>query len=84
VTSSIGRQFLFVLSIAEGSGKNSDKELNRFFNITLGSINETVAALDLALENNLISNSQFEELLEKLHNIAKQLGGFKKKIFVNG
>jgi len=29
--------FSIVLNIAEGSGKSSDKELNRFLNISLGS-----------------------------------------------
>ena len=69
-----------VLNIAEGSGKNSDKELNRFFNIAIGSINETIAGLDIACSNNLISKQEFEKLVEELKNIARQLGGFKKKL----
>lgn len=68
-----------VLNIAEGSGKHSDVELNRFFNISLGSINETIAGIDLAYGNDLISKNKFEELTEKLKNISKQLVGFKKK-----
>jgi four helix bundle protein len=69
-----------VLNIAEGSGKNSDKELNRFFNIAIGSINETIAGLDIAYANNLILKQEFEKLVEDLKNIARQLGGFKKKL----
>ncbi|OGM94779.1 hypothetical protein A2524_02725 [Candidatus Wolfebacteria bacterium RIFOXYD12_FULL_48_21] len=69
-----------VLNIAEGSGKYSDHELNRYFNISLGSVNETVAALDLAKDNSLILENQFNDLLGKLVSISKQLGGFKKKI----
>ena len=42
------------LNIAEGSGKNSDKELNRFFNIALGSIHETVAAADIFFETDYL------------------------------
>lgn len=69
-----------VLNIAEGSGKSSDKELNRFFNIAIGSINETIAGLDIALGSDLISRKEFEDLFEKLKSIARQLGGFKKKL----
>lgn len=72
-----------VLNIAEGSGKFSDNELNRYFNISLGSVNETVAALDLAQENKLISQEKFNDLADKLVSISKQLGGFKKKIAAN-
>lgn len=71
------------LNIAEGSGKNSDRELNRFFDIAIGSIYETIAGLDLAYDNNLISNKEFEELITKCKNIARQLGGFKRKIKAN-
>ena len=69
-----------VLNIAEGSGKHSDAELNRFFNISLGSINEVVAALDIAVSNDLITNKKFEELIKKLKNISHQLVGFKKQL----
>lgn len=38
--------FSVVLNIAEGAGKVSDKELNRFIEIALGSVNETLAGTD--------------------------------------
>ena len=69
-----------VLNIAEGSGKNSDKELNRFFDIAIGSICETIAGLDIAYDNKLINKERFEKLTEKCKNIARQLGSFKKKL----
>jgi four helix bundle protein len=68
------------LNIAEGSGKSSDKELNRFINIALGSVYETVAAVDILYENKLISKTRFDELISDLDSIAGQLGGFKNKI----
>jgi len=68
------------LNIAEGSGKHSDKELNRFFNIAIGSINETVAIIDILHHNKLITEQEFKTFTEKLGKIANQLGGFKKKL----
>jgi four helix bundle protein len=69
-----------VLNIAEGSGKSSDAELNRFINISLGSVYETVAAIDVFYENKLIEQEQSNNLNERLASIASQLGGFKRKL----
>ena len=69
-----------VLNIAEGSGKSSDKDFSRFLNIAIGSIYETVAGLDIAKDTKLISSEEFIFLSQELFNIAKQLGGFKKKL----
>ena len=72
--------FSITLNIAEGSGKASDKELNRFINIALGSLNETLAALDIFLDNNFINKEEFRECYEVLDSVSNQLGGFKKKL----
>lgn len=68
------------LNIAEGSGKTSDKELNRFIEIALGSLYETLACVDTFQRIDLISKTEFEEILTCLDSIANQLGGLKKKI----
>ena len=68
------------LNIAEGSGKGSDTELNRYFNIALGSANETVANLDILKENKFITEKEFSELFARLEGISRQLGGFKKSL----
>lgn len=69
-----------ILNIAEGSGKNSDPDMNHFFNIALGSLNETVAGLDIAHDNSLLSTDRFKKLKIELVQIGKQLNGFKKKL----
>ncbi|MBM3257449.1 MAG: four helix bundle protein [Candidatus Liptonbacteria bacterium] len=69
-----------VLNIAEGSGRNTDKELNRFFDIAIGSINETVAALDTLMKGKFLSPERFQILFRRLSSISRQLGGFKKSI----
>lgn len=67
-----------LLNIAEGSGKHSDTELNRFFNIALGSAYETMAHLDFLNDNDFIKNEEFKDLSDKLNNICCQLAGFQR------
>ena len=82
---SLGNQIIrsstsILLNIAEGSGKSSDRELNRFFDIAVGSTNETVANLDFLRDNNFITPERFEKIFTQLVSISKQLGGFKKSL----
>lgn len=69
-----------VLNIAEGSGKTSDKEMNRYFEISLGSLYETLAAIDTLKQMKVVSESEWSIVYEKVEEIARQLGGFKKKL----
>lgn len=69
-----------ILNIAEGSGKNSDKELNRYLGISLGSLYEVFAIVDVLKNNKFITQEQFDFLLNKINNISDQIGGFKKKL----
>jgi four helix bundle protein len=67
-----------LLNIAEGSSRQSDKEFNRYISISLGSVDETAACLDMALSLNLISPDKHKILEEKCLSISNQLGGFSK------
>ncbi len=69
-----------VLNIAEGSGKNSIKELSRFLDIALGSAYETLACTDSLLRNKLINKGEYDDIEVKIMSIYSQLGGFKKKL----
>jgi len=69
-----------LLNIAEGSGKSSDREMNRFFEIALGSASETLAAIDVLIYNKLVDKKEGEVIELLLITISKQLGGFKKKL----
>ncbi|MBI2476339.1 MAG: four helix bundle protein [Candidatus Taylorbacteria bacterium] len=72
--------FSVVLNIAEGSGKHSEAELNRFFDIALGSLFETLAAVDVLRECTLVEEKVFFEVEKLATSISNQLGGFKKHI----
>lgn len=69
-----------ILNIAEGSGKNSDKELNRYFDISLGSLYELLATVDTLKESKLITKETFRSISEQIDKISDQLGGFKRKL----
>ncbi len=82
---SIGSQVLrsglsIILNIAEGSGKDSDKELNRYFNISIGSINETLAFTDTLTDLGLITATEFQNVYKLCESISRQLGGFKRRL----
>lgn len=69
-----------ILNIAEGSAKKSDKDFNRFIEMSLGSMNESVACLEVSLEIGLLDKQTFDSLILKAENITKQLGGLSKKL----
>ena len=71
-----------ILNIAEGSAKKSDIEFARFLEISIGSLNEVVACLDIMLELKKISEEEYKKLLNESEELAKQLGGFIKKLKV--
>lgn len=71
------------LNIAEGSAKKSDKDFYRYLQTALGSINEVVAGLDIALHEKIISKDAFEQHAAQAEAIAKQLGGFSKKLLTH-
>jgi four helix bundle protein len=69
-----------VLNIAEGSGKHSDAELNRFFDISLGSLFGVLASIDVLKDNGFADETIFFVVQDYVTKISDQLGGFKKSI----
>ena len=69
-----------VLNIAEGSAKGSDRELNRYMDIALGSAYETLAAADMLLSCGIIDTEKFTDIHKRIIVISDQLGGFKKHL----
>ncbi len=72
--------FSVVLNIAEGSAKISDKELNKYFEIALGSLYETLSVVDVFRSNKLVTDDEFDDVFNLVSGVANQLGGFKKKL----
>ena len=73
-----------VLNIAEGSGKLTDKDFNRYLGNALGSCSELAAGYDLAQDIGLITGETAVVNLRLLGNVKNQLGGLSKKLSVVG
>ena len=65
-------------NIAEGAGRNSNKDFNRFLNIANGSAFELITQIYLAYDLNYIDKSKLENLTVKIIEIKKMIYGFKK------
>ena len=81
ITSQIRRACSSIIfNIAEGCGKSSAKEMNRYLQISMGSASEVECQLLLVRELNYLSEEQFEPLNAKLIIIKKQLNSLISKL----
>ncbi len=69
-----------ILNIAEGSAKKSDKDFRRFLEISIASVSEVVAGFDLAKDDGIISEDEFNSIEFRAENLARQIGGFMKAL----
>lgn len=69
-----------VLNIAEGSERYSDIDFSRFLNTSLTSVNEVVACLDCALDDEYIASQDYQKFVNIAENIYKQLRAFASKV----
>ena len=60
-----------VLNIAEGNGRTSPKERKRFFTISIGSINEVAAIIDIASALRLIRSEEYAYIQDQLLQVLK-------------
>lgn len=81
LTSQIKRSAVSIPSnIAEGCGRNTDKQLLHFLNIAQGSACELETQLLLAEQLNYIKREQCKELVSRLQEVQKMIAGFKKTL----
>ena len=66
-----------LLNFAEGNGKKSMKERQRFFRIAKGSLYEVAAVYDVALSFGFIEISFHEKVLDRCDYIAAMLSKWK-------
>jgi|YelNatPaOPRAMG01_1025707.scaffolds.fasta_scaffold121719_1 four helix bundle protein len=69
-----------VLNIAEGSGKSSDNDFNRYILNSLGSTNESAACIDIAFGEKLLTHENYNELLSLALRLKNSLGSLSKRL----
>lgn len=67
-------------NFAEGCGRKTDKDFNRFIQISLGSAHELEYFFILAKDLSLIGENQYEDLNFKINEIKKKLFSLSKKL----
>lgn len=65
------------LNIAEGTGRNSDPEMSRFIQIAIGSINEVVTILHIALDQSFINRDEFIAHYKRCEDLSRMLHSFR-------
>lgn len=81
LTSQIKRSSISVPSnIAEGYGRDSDKELLRFLSISTGSLFEMQTQLEIAKNISYLKEDDFNKLYEDSREVERMLVSFIKKI----
>lgn len=81
LTSQMRRSAISVPSnIAEGSGRGTDKDFNRFLDIALGSSFELETQLIIAHELEFLSNESFNNLNKELDEEQKMIVGLQKSL----
>ncbi len=67
-------------NIAEGSGRESDKEYVRFLNISIGSLFELQTQLEIAKNIDYLTQEQFNKQYEDTRELERMLISFIKKV----
>ena len=81
LTSQINRSVVSIASnIAEGAGRNSDKEFNQFLGIALGSAFELETQLILEQSFGFIQKQNFDEIINQIQRVQKIINAFKASI----
>ena len=84
LSSQIRRSAVSVPSnIAEGAGRNSDKDFLRFLGIAQGSAFELQTQIIIAYKLKLINELEFETINDSLDELEKMIWGFQKKLLSN-
>ena len=66
-------------NIAEGCGRETQKDQTHFLNITYGSLMEVLSQMDVACDLGYISQEEFDEIERLVSEEAKMIGGMIRK-----
>ena len=81
LTSQIRRSAVSIASnIAEGAGRNTDKDFQNFISIAAGSAFELETQLIIAMKVNLLAKDDCEAIQNELEQIKKMLFSLRRKL----
>ena len=81
LTSQLRRAALSIpTNIAEGCGRNTDAEFNRFLEIAMGSSSEVEYLLLLSRDLNYLNSDTFERLADGVIEVKRMLAGLITKV----
>ena len=67
-------------NIAEGSGRDSNRDFRRFLNIAISSAFELETQIIISYDLHYISEKDYLEISEKIREIQKMIYGFRKSL----
>jgi four helix bundle protein len=67
-------------NIAEGSGKNSDRDFARFLEQAYGSAMECASLILLAMDLGYLKQASADETLERLHGLSNQIAALNRSL----
>ncbi|WP_336960661.1 four helix bundle protein [Chryseobacterium contaminans] len=67
-------------NIAEGSSRSSNKDFNRFLEISLGSLYELQTQIIISDNRKYIETSKTEEIENKIIELQRMISGFQKNL----
>lgn len=83
MTSQIRRASISVTSnIAEGSGRNSDKDFAHFLEQSYGSLMELASLFYLALDEGYLTANELDPLLDQMEPLAKRIASLNRSLEV--
>ena len=68
------------LNITEGSDRKSDVEFRRFLRMSITSVEEVATGLYIALDQNYITQKQFEDLYQEANNLVARINALVKSL----
>ncbi|HUH75149.1 MAG TPA: four helix bundle protein [Chitinophagales bacterium] len=84
LTSQIRRTAVSISSnIAEGSGRNTDKDFARFLDISIGSSFELETQIEIAFLLEYLEKDIYEVLIQYCSQLQKMIYSFRKKLKTN-
>lgn len=81
ITSQIRRSAISLPSnIAEGYGRDSNKELLRFINIAIGSLFEFQTQIEISKNINYLNENEFKNLCEETRELEAMIISYSKRL----